>query len=153
MPRGPRKLRGSFGSPSLTHYGGAYLLHRFFSRLRLKKLLTQEMRVVQRNNRYSVGEMLLLALLYPMILGLERIETTQLLRQNGVFQHLTGLPSYPDATTLRRFLLRVVPNALSKVRALRAGHGELRLVDTHTASGTLDLLTACFTKIPAEADR
>lgn len=89
----------TFGSRSLTHYGGAYLLHRFFSRIRLKKLLTQEVRLAQRNNRYSVGEMLL-ALLYPMILGLKRIDTTQLLRQNGVFQYLTGLPSYPDATTL-----------------------------------------------------
>ena len=47
-----------------------------------------------------------------MILGLERIETAQLLRQNGVFQYLTGLPSYPEATTLRRFLLRVAPTAL-----------------------------------------
>ena len=59
-----------------------------------------------------------LALLYPMILGLERIETTKLLRQNGVFQSLTGLPSYPDATTLRRFLLRVAPSALSRLRKL-----------------------------------
>ena len=152
---------------------------------------------------------MLLALLYPMILGLERIETTQLLRQNGVFQYLTGLPSYPDATTLRRFLLRVAPTALPKLRALhdrflqemlgrsrlptrlifdvdstvlvvyghqeqaRIGynpikrgrplyhpllcsegqtkdfwHGELRPGDAHTASGTLDLLSACFTKIP-----
>jgi len=199
----------TFGSRSLTHYGGAYLLHRFFSRIRLKKLLTQETRVVQRNNRYSVGEMLL-ALLYPMILGLERIETAQLLRQNGVFQYLTGLPSYPDATTLRRFLLRVAPTALPKLRALhdrlllrmtvkprpparlifdvdstvlvvygkqeraRIGynpikrgrpsyhpllcfesqskdfwHGELRPGDAHTASGTLELLEACFAKIPA----
>src|SRR5437867_6845130 len=117
MTRGPRKLRLIFGSTSLTHYGGVYLLHRFFSRLRLKKLLTQATRLVQRNNRYSVGEMLL-ALLYPMILGLERIETTQLLRQNGVFQYLTGLPSYPEATTFRRFLLRVAPTALPKLRAL-----------------------------------
>jgi len=29
-----------------------------------------------------------------MTLGLERIETTKLPRQNGMFQHLTGLPSY-----------------------------------------------------------
>jgi hypothetical protein len=209
MARGPRKLRVIFGSASLTHYGGVYLLHRFFSRLRLKKLLTQEARLLQRNNRYSVGEMLL-ALLYPMILGLERIETTQLLRQNGVFQYLTGLPSYPDATTLRRFLVRAAPTALPKLRALhdrflrrmtvqprpptrlifdidstvlvvyghqeqaRIGynpikrgrpsfhpllcfegqtkdfwHGELRPGNAHTASGTLELLTACFAKIPA----
>ena len=83
MARGPRKRAVLFGSASLTHYGGVYLLHRFFGRLHLKKLLTDETRLIQRNNRYSVGEMLL-ALLYPIILGLERIESTRLLRQNGV---------------------------------------------------------------------
>lgn len=209
MARGPRKLKIMFGSASLTHYGGVYLVHRFFGRLRLKKLLTDETRLIQRNNRYSVGEMLL-ALLYPIILGLERIESTRLLRQNGVFQYLTGLPSYPDATTLRRFLLRVAPSALPRLRRLhdrflarmtaqphpptrlifdidstvlvvygkqeqaRIGynpikrgrpsyhpllcfegqskdfwHGALRPGDAHTASGILDLLQACFAKIPA----
>jgi len=46
--------------------------------------------VKQRNNHYSIDETLL-AMLYPMILGLERIETTQLLRQSGMLQYLTGL--------------------------------------------------------------
>ena len=81
--------------------------------------MTQEARLIQRNNRYSVGETLL-SLLYPMILGLERIESTQLLRQNGVFQYLTGLPSYPDASTLRRVLLRVAPSALTIASWARA---------------------------------
>jgi hypothetical protein len=208
MARGPRKLTIKFGATTLTHYGGVYLLHRFLSRIGFKQAIARQIELVQRNNRYSVGQMLL-ALLYPMFLGLERIETAQLLRQNGVFQYLTGLPSYPDATTLRRFLLRMAPTALSKVRALhdrflrqmteharpprrlifdldstvlavyghqeqaRIGynpikrgrpsyhpllcfegqsldfwHGELRPGDAHTASGTLDLLTACFAKRP-----
>jgi hypothetical protein len=185
-----------------------YLLHRFLTRIGLKHELAMELRIVQRNNSYSVGEMLL-ALLYPMFLGLERIETTSLLRENGVFQYLTGLPSYPTATTLRRFLLRVAPAALTRLRALhdrflrrmtlipsppariifdidstvlvvygrqeqaRIGynpikrgrpsyhpllcfeghsrdfwHGELRPGDVHTASGTVDLLKACFAKVP-----
>ena len=209
MPRGPRKLAIEFGATGLTHYGGVYLLHRFLSRVGFKDAIAREIRLAQRNNRYSVGEMLL-ALLYLMLLGLDRIDTTQLLRQNGVFQYLTGLPSYPDATTLRRFLLRVAPIALPKLRALhdrflhrmtlllepparvifdvdstvlvvygkqeqaRIGynpvkrgrpsyhpllcfeghsrdfwHGELRPGDAHTAAGILDLLTACFAKIPA----
>jgi hypothetical protein len=62
--------------------------------------VAHDIRVVQRNNRYSVGEMLR-AVLYPMILGLARIETTHLLSQNGVYQYLTGLQSYPNPTTLR----------------------------------------------------
>ena len=209
MPRGPRRLAITFGAKNLTHYGGVYLLHRFLSRIGFKDSVARYVSLIQRNHRYRVGEMLL-ALLYPMILGLERLETTQLLRQNGVFQYLTGLPSYPDATTLRRFLLRAAPTALPKLRALhdrfrrrmtvqprvphrlifdvdstvlvvygiqeqaRIGYnpskrgrpsyhpllcfegqskdfwdGELRPGDTHTASGTLDLLAACFAKIPA----
>jgi len=209
MGRGPRKVAIKFGATTLTRYGGVYLLHRFLSRIGFKDLVARQLRVTQRNNRYSVGQTLL-ALLYPMVLGLERLETTSLLKQNGVFQFLTGLPSYPDATTLRRFLLRLAPTVLPKVRALhdrflyrmtvrprppsrlifdvdstvlvlygkqeqaRVGynpikrgrpsyhprlcfegqksllwHGELRPGDAHTASGTLDLLTACFAKIPA----
>jgi hypothetical protein len=117
MARGPRKLTVLFGSASLTHDGGVYRLHRFFGRLHLKKLLTDETRLIQRHNRYSVGEMLR-ALLYPIILGLERIDSTSLLRQNGVFQYLTGLRSDPDATTLRRGLRRVALTALPKLRRL-----------------------------------
>jgi hypothetical protein len=120
------------------------------------------------------------------------------------------LPSYPDATTLRRFLIRVAPTALPRLRALhdrflhrmmllpeplsrmicdvdstvlvfygkpeqaRIGynpvkrgrpsyhpllcfegqsrdfwHGELRPGDAHTATGVVDLLKACFAKIPS----
>jgi len=47
---------------------------------------------------------MLLALIYPIILGLDRIETAKLLRANGTFQYLTGLPSFPDPQSLRRFL-------------------------------------------------
>jgi hypothetical protein len=46
-----------------------------------------------------------LALVYPIVLGLDRIETASLLRSNGTFQYLTGLSSFPDPQTLRRFLL------------------------------------------------
>jgi len=209
MPKGPRNLKISFGSTTLTHYGGVYLLHRFLTRIGFKRALGQDLHLVQRNNRYSGGEMLL-ALLYPMFLGLERIEMTSLLRENGVFQYLAGLPSYPNPTTLRRFLLRVAPTTLPRLRALhdrflrrmtllpsppgriifdvdstvlvvygkqeqaRIGynplkrgrpsyhpllcfegqsrdfwHGELRPGDVHTATGVVDLLKACFAKLPA----
>ncbi len=84
---------------------GVYLLHRFLTRLGFKAAVAKEVAFAQRNNRYTVGE-LLRAILYPMILGLERIETTARLQANGVFRYRIGLPTYPDPTTLRRFLLR-----------------------------------------------
>jgi hypothetical protein len=117
MAKGPRNVAVDFGVGSLTHYGGIYLIHRFLSRIDMKRAIALEMRLRQRNNRYSVGEMVL-ALMYPMILGLERLETTQLLRQNGVFQYLTGLRSYPDPTTLRRFLFRIAPILLPRLRKM-----------------------------------
>jgi len=212
MPKGPRNVGLSFSARSLTHFGGVYLLHRFFARLGLRKALTTGVRFPQRNTRYSVGEMLL-ALLYPMLLGLERLESTHLLTRNGVFQQLTGLPTYPNATTLRRFLLRLGREALPKLRRLhdrfrgrvlaadgrrrfvfdvdstvvvvygqqeqaRRGYnptkrgrrsyhplvcfegisrdywaGELRPGDAHTAQGAVDLLAACFARLPADAQR
>jgi Transposase DDE domain group 1 len=58
-----------------------------------------------RHNRdYSVSQ-LVLALVYVIVLGLDRIETAALLRSDTAFQYLTGLPSFPDPQTLRRFLL------------------------------------------------
>jgi hypothetical protein len=48
---------------------------------------------------------MILALMYPIVLGLDRLETASFLRSNGTFQYLTGLPSFPDPQTLRRFLL------------------------------------------------
>jgi len=44
-----------------------------------------------------------------MVLGLDRLATASFLRPNGTFQYLTGLPSFPDPQTLRRFLLQAQP--------------------------------------------
>ena len=49
---------------------------------------------------------MILALVYPIVLGLDRLETASFLRSNSTFQYLTGLPSFPDPQTLRRFLLQ-----------------------------------------------
>jgi len=210
MARGPQKL-GIVGRPdTLTRFGGAYLLHRFVSAIGLKRALAQHFPRGRRNSHYSTGE-LVLAMLYPIILGIKRLETTRLLRTNGLFQYLTGLQSYPYATTLRRFLSHTAPTLVPRLRALhdqfllkmeaigarraryifdvdstvlvvygdqegaeigynptkhgrRSYHpllcfegesqqfwdGELRPGNVHTATGTLDLLTACMGKIPLE---
>ena len=117
MKRSPKNLQISFSGKGLTHFGGLFLLQRFFQKINLRSLLSQYLHFLQRNNRYTTAEELL-ALVYPIALGLGRIETSHLLRHNGVFQYLTGLPTYPNPTTLRRFLLRMAPLALPKLRNL-----------------------------------
>jgi hypothetical protein len=117
VKRSPKGLKIAFTGRSLTHFGGLFLLQKFFQKISLRYLLNRYLRFSQRNNRYSIAEEVL-ALLYPIMLGLGRIETFYLLRHNGVFQYLTGLPTYPNPTTLRRFLLRLAPSSLSRLRKL-----------------------------------
>jgi len=70
----------------------------------VRHFLAEQIRYSRRNRDYSVSQMLL-ALVYPILLGLDRIETASLLRSDRTFQYLTGLQSFPDPQTLRRFLL------------------------------------------------
>lgn len=112
-----------FTSNSLTHFGGINLLHAFLQQLKLRTFISERIRFSQRNNHYTLSEVLL-ALLYPMILGLEKIEVSALLKTNGVFQTITGLPSFPDPSMLRRFLVRATEsNVLPQLRTL---HDHLR---------------------------
>jgi len=124
MKRSPKNLQITFSGQRLTHFGGLYLLQKYYQKINLRSLLSQYIRFSQRNNRYTIAEEIL-ALIYPISLGLGRIETTHLLKYNGVFQYITGLPAYPNPTTLRRFLLRMSPLALPKLKKL---HNRLLLI-------------------------
>jgi len=101
--RSPRHLEITCNHAGLTHFGGISFLHEFIRVLQLRDFLARHLTYLRRNSEYSVSQMLL-ALIYPILLGLDRIETAKLLRSNGTFQYLTGLPSFPDPQTLRRFL-------------------------------------------------
>lgn len=123
MPRtGAKNVQVSFTAGRLTHFGGVYLLHHFLQQLHLRSFLCKALVFAERNNHFSVTERLF-ALLYPMILGLEKIELSALLGTNGVFQYLTRLPRFPNPTTLRRFL---VGNSDELLPKLHAAHNTLR---------------------------
>jgi hypothetical protein len=85
--------------------------------LQLRRFLTRHLQYPRRNQRYTLSQMIM-ALVYPVILGLDRLETASLLRSNGTFQYLTGLPSYPDPQSLRRFLLQAAPEFREQLHRL-----------------------------------
>jgi hypothetical protein len=105
MRRSPRNLKIVCNHTGLTHFGGVYFFHEFLRVLQLRDFLARHITYPRRNSRYTVPQMML-ALVYPIVLGLDRLETASFLRSNGTFQYLTGLPSFPDPQTLRRFLLQ-----------------------------------------------
>ncbi|MEW6408481.1 MAG: IS1380 family transposase [Patescibacteria group bacterium] len=122
MSYGIKKLTIEFSSNRLTHFGGVYLFSLFLKRIGLRKFLTLNIRYEQRNNHYTFSEMIF-SLIYPIVLGLGRIEITNLLGNNGIFKSLTGLKSFPKPTTLRRFLLRSSKDLLPQLLSL---HNRLR---------------------------
>lgn len=119
---GSRNVNVSFTAGKLTHFGGVYLVHCFLQQLQVRTFLSRLLRMNERNRFFSTTEHVS-ALLYPMILGLNTIECSALLGTNGVFQYLTGIPRFPNPTTIRRFLVRTSPVLLPK---LRVAHNELR---------------------------
>jgi hypothetical protein len=102
--KSPRNVIIACNHRGLSHFGGAYFFHEFVRVLHARHFLAEQIRYPRRNRDYSVSQMLL-ALVYPIVLGLDRIETASLLRSDRTFQYLTGLHSFPDPQTLRRFLL------------------------------------------------
>jgi hypothetical protein len=82
--------------------------------LQVRRFLTQNLDYQRRNQRYSLAQMIL-ALIYPLVLGLDRLETASFLRSNGTFQYLTGLQSFPDPQTLRRFLIQAPDSFLKQL--------------------------------------
>ena len=103
MRRSPKNVRITCNHGGLTHYGGVFFFHEFTRVLQLRDFLARHLRYRRRNQQYTLSQMAL-SLVYPILLGLGRIETASFLRSNGTFQYLTGLPDYPDPQTLRRFL-------------------------------------------------
>ena len=122
MAKGLRNVRIVFDEPHLTHFAGMALIHAFCMRLGLKWLLQHALRPGPRYRDYHPAE-LLLALLYAIIVGLDRINATQILQYNGAFQRIVGLPQFPNATALRRFLKRLRPR---HIRQLVRLHDQLR---------------------------
>jgi hypothetical protein len=76
--RSPRNVKITCNHRGLSHFGGSYLFHEFLRVLHFRNYLAEQIRYPRRNPDYSVSQMLL-ALVYPILLGLDRIETAALL--------------------------------------------------------------------------
>jgi hypothetical protein len=136
MRKLPKNVRISFRADALTHFGGLYLLQAMVRRWQMPRLIYHSVRFRRWNATYTTSEEVM-AILYPSMLGLGRMETTRLLQQNGAFQYLTGLQRYPDPSTLRRFLSRFGRRSLEAFGRLH-DRCRTRLLNTSTVIFDLD---------------
>jgi len=122
MPRGTQKVHLTFNETHITRFGGMWLIQRFCKKIGFRKLLQDYIRFSQRNQDYRPSE-LILALVYAVIMGLRRINKTEILQYNGAFLEMLGLSRFPDQSTLRRFLKRMPPKVIRRLARL---HDSLR---------------------------
>jgi len=108
MPYLPRNIKISCNHSGLTHYGGIYFFQEFLRLLQFRHFLARRLADFRSRHDYTLSQMVL-ALIYPIVLGLDRLESASFLRPDETFQYLTGLPNYPDPQSLRRFLLQAPP--------------------------------------------
>jgi hypothetical protein len=100
----PRNIKIACNQRGLTHYGGIFYFQEFLRMLQFRRCLGRQMSDFRPHHDYSLSQ-IILALVYPVILGLDCLESASFLRPDATFQYLTGLPGYPDPQSLRRFLL------------------------------------------------
>jgi hypothetical protein len=113
----PRNIKIACNNGGLTHYGGIAFFQEFIRVLQLRNLLARHLPDFRLRHDYRLSQMTM-ALMYPILLGLDRLENSSLLRSDSTFHYLTGLPSYPDPQSLRRFLLHAPPEFRQQLHRL-----------------------------------
>jgi len=108
MTRLPRNIKIACNNSGLTHYGGILFFQEFLRVLQFRRSLAQRVEDFRSHHHYSLSQMTM-AVMYPILLGLDRLENSSLLRADSTFHYLTGLPNYPNPQSLRRFLLHAPP--------------------------------------------
>src|SRR3989304_7930199 len=114
MPRGFPSFPISFEESHLTYFAGLLLIQRFCQKLGLKRLFQRCLRPSPRFRDFQPSDMIL-AILYAIIAGMERVTETQILQYNGAFQKIVGLSRFPDQTAIRRFLKRLTPKQIRQI--------------------------------------
>jgi hypothetical protein len=99
-----------------------WLIQQFCQRIQLRHRLQRYLHIEHPCGDYQPAEMIL-ALLFAIIMGLRRINKTEILQYNGAFLEMLGLKRFPDQTALRRFLRRLDP---AHIRQLVRLHDSLR---------------------------
>jgi hypothetical protein len=117
MPRPLRKITVFFDERHLTHFAGMLLIQRFCQKMGLRRLLQRHLRPAPRFRDFQPADMIL-AILYAIIAGMDRVNETQILQYTGSFQKVVGLDSFPNQTAIRKFLKRLTPKHIRQIAQL-----------------------------------
>src|SRR5256884_7144764 len=87
--RSPRSVKIACNNRGLSHFSGTYFFNEFLRLLHIRNFIAGRIHYPRHCRDYSISQ-LLLALVYVILLGLDRIETASLLRSE---EHTSELQS------------------------------------------------------------
>jgi len=115
------EVDAQFAGKNLTTVGGIGLFHRFARKLGVEEALECGIQLPREGARckYGTGRVLS-SLVYALVLDLDRLSDTLLLRLDKVFHKLVGFADYPHQSTFSRFLQRFTVPAAKKIGEVSA---------------------------------
>ena len=116
MKYSPKNIKVACDHKGLTHFGGVYFFHEFLRVMQLRHFLACHLIYPRRNSRYHLSQMIF-DLMYPIVLGLDRIETASFLRGDVLDCHSPSIePSHRQDTEFE-----VVTGFAQSMPAIRFG--------------------------------
>jgi len=114
------EVEARFGGKNLTIVGGISLFHKFIRKLGVEEALEQGVELSRREGKYKTGRVLL-SLIYALVLDMNRLSDTVLLRLDKVFHKLVGFADYPHQSTFSRFLEKFTVPIANRVGEVNVG--------------------------------
>jgi len=94
------EVETQFSAKNLTTVGGVGLFHKFVKKLGVEEALEQRIELPRREGKYKKGRVLI-SLIYALVLDLNRLSDTVLLRLDDVFHKIVDFSDYPHQSTFR----------------------------------------------------
>lgn len=116
------EVDAQFAGKNLTTVGGIGLFHRFARKLGVEEALEHRIQLPRERARckYGTGRVLS-SLVYALVLDLNRLSDTLLLRLDKVFHKLVGFADYPHQSTFSRFLEKFTVPMAKRVGEVNVG--------------------------------
>jgi hypothetical protein len=118
-------------------------------KLDVRTLFQKKIELKQRKSRYQHSDVML-AIIFAIIAGINRLSKTTILKGNGAFQKIVGLKSFPYASSLRRFLKRCDHTTIAGITKVHVNWFKRLCLSHALANATLETIRSSIFAIPAK---
>lgn len=118
LPKYRGRIKVERGHENLTSFGGAVILESFLRKIKLKRLIMENLTLNIPKTKYTAASFIV-PIVHSIALGIERLSNLDILQRDIAFRCISHLKDFPDTTTLWRFLYRFDKSDIDKLSKIR----------------------------------